>query len=58
MGILQDQSLIALMAALLAIAAAWWILRGAWRWIKRLSRLGCLALLGLMILLAVVGGPS
>lgn len=56
MEILQDQSLITLVVAVCALVAAWWILRGALRWLKRLSRIGCLAVAGVMILLALAGG--
>ncbi len=55
MEILQDQSLITLVVVLLGLAGAWWVFRGALRWLRRLSRLGCLAVIGGMILLAVAG---
>lgn len=55
MEILQDQSLITLVVVLLGLGGAWWVFRSALRWLRRLSRLGCLAAIAGLILLALAG---
>jgi len=52
MEIFQDQRIIQAVVAVLLVLAAWWVLRTVMRWIRRLSRLGCLA--GVALLLVAV----
>jgi choline-glycine betaine transporter len=52
MEIFQDQGIIQAVVAVLLVLAAWWVLRTVMRWIRRLSRLGCLA--GVALLLVAV----
>ena len=52
MGVFQDQGIIQAVVAVLLVLAAWWVLRTVMRWIRRLSRLGCLA--GVALLLVAV----
>ncbi len=53
MDIFRDQGLIQVAIAVLLVLAAWWVFRTILRWIRRLSRLGCLAGIAL-VLVAVV----
>jgi Kef-type K+ transport system membrane component KefB len=53
MSIFQDQNLIKIVVAGLAILILWWGFRWVFGWAKRLSKLGCLALLVLVIVAAV-----
>jgi uncharacterized membrane protein YwzB len=52
MDIFQDQGIIQIAVVLLGLLLAWWILRGVFRWIRRLSKIGCVA--GLALLAAAV----
>jgi choline-glycine betaine transporter len=52
MEIFQDQGIIQAVVAVFLVLAAWWVLRTVLRWIRRLSRLGCLA--GVALLLVAV----
>ena len=52
MEIFQDQGIIQAVVAVFLVLAAWWVLRTVMRWIRRLSRLGCLA--GVALLLVAV----
>lgn len=52
MDIFQDQGIIQAVVAVLLVLVGWWVLRTALRWIRRLSRLGCLA--GVALLLVAV----
>ena len=52
MEVFQDQGIIQVVVAVLLVLAAWWVLRTVMRWIRRLSRLGCLA--GVALLLVAV----
>ena len=52
MGVFQDQGIIQAVVAVLLVLAAWWVLRTVMRWLRRLSRLGCLA--GVALLLVAV----
>ncbi len=53
MDVFRDQGVIQAVIALLLVLAAWWVFRTILRWIRRLSRLGCLAGIAL-VLVAVV----
>ncbi len=53
MAFLQDQGLIQVAVVLLALLVAWWVFRFVIRWAGRLSRLGCLAILAVALLVAV-----
>jgi hypothetical protein len=53
MEVFRDQGLIQAVVALLLVLAAWWVVRTILRWVRRLSRLGCMAGIAL-ILVAVV----
>jgi len=53
MSVFQDQGLIAVAVLLLGLLFAWWAFRFVIRWAARLSRLGCLAILALAVLVAV-----
>ena len=53
MDVFRDQGVIQAVIALLLVLAAWWVLRMILGWIRRLSRLGCLAGIAL-VLVAVV----
>jgi hypothetical protein len=53
MDVFRDQGLIQAVVALLLVLAAWWVVRTILRWVRRLSRLGCMAGIAL-ILVAVV----
>ena len=55
MEIFQDQGLIEIVVALLGLLFAWWVFRFVIRWAARLSRLGCLAILGLAVIVALAG---
>ncbi|HET7009856.1 MAG TPA: hypothetical protein VFI11_03705 [Anaerolineales bacterium] len=48
MEIFQDQGVIQTAVVIAGVLLAWWLLRGIWRWIRRLSRFGCLAGLALL----------
>jgi choline-glycine betaine transporter len=52
MEIFQNQGIIQAVVAVFVVLAAWWVLRTVMRWIRRLSRLGCLA--GVALLLVAV----
>ena len=52
MEVFQDQGIIQVVVAVLLVLAAWWVLRTVMRWIRRLSRLGCVA--GVALLLVAV----
>jgi len=52
MEIFQNQGVIQAVVAVILVLAAWWVLRTVLRWIRRLSRLGCLA--GVALLLVAV----
>jgi choline-glycine betaine transporter len=52
MEIFQNQGIIQAVVAVFLVLAAWWVLRTVMRWIRRLSRLGCLA--GVALLLVAV----
>ena len=52
MEIFQNQGIIQAVVAVFLVLAAWWVLRTVLRWIRRLSRLGCLA--GVALLLVAV----
>jgi hypothetical protein len=52
MDFFQDQSIIQVAVVVLGALLAWWILRGIFRWLRRLSKIGCLA--GLALLTAAV----
>ena len=54
MEIFQDQGLIKIVVACLAILVVWWGFRWAFGWAKRLTKLGCLALVALFVVVAVV----
>ena len=56
MEIFQDQGLIEVVVALLALLFAWWVFRFVIRWAARLSRLGCVAILALVVIVALAGG--
>jgi len=53
MDVFRDQGVIQAVIALLLVLAAWWVFRTILRWIRRLSRLGCLAGIAL-VLVAVI----
>jgi uncharacterized membrane protein YwzB len=53
MELFQDQGLIKIVVVVLALLIAWWAFRLALRWAFRLSRLGCLAILGLAVMAAL-----
>ena len=48
MGIFHDQGIIQIAVVVLGVVVAWWIFRGILRWIRRLSRIGCVAGLALL----------
>jgi choline-glycine betaine transporter len=52
MEIFQNQGIIQAVVAVFVVLAAWWVLRTVMHWIRRLSRLGCLA--GVALLLVAV----
>lgn len=54
MSIFHDQAIIQAAVALLLVLLAWWTLRTVLRWIRRLSRLGCLAGVALLVVAAVL----
>ncbi len=54
MGIFQDQNFIQVAVAVLGGLLAWWILRGVFRWLRRLSRIGCVAGLALLTVAVLV----
>ncbi|HSR46431.1 MAG TPA: hypothetical protein VLL77_00445 [Anaerolineales bacterium] len=54
MELFQDQGLIKLVVVGLAVLLAWWVFRWAFGWAKRLSRLGCMAILAVVVIVAVV----
>ncbi len=53
MPVFQDQGLIEIAVLLLALLVAWWVFRFVIRWAARLSRLGCLAILAVAVIVAV-----
>lgn len=53
MDFFQDQSLIRIVVALLGLLFVWAGLRFVFKWAARLSRLGCMAIVALAILLAL-----
>ena len=53
MAFFQDPGLIEIAVLLLALLVAWWVFRFVIRWAARLSRLGCLAILAVAIIVAV-----
>jgi hypothetical protein len=52
MEIFQNQGIIQAVVAVFLVLTAWWVLRMVMGWIRRLSRLGCLA--GVALLLVAV----
>jgi uncharacterized membrane protein len=53
MDFFQDQSLIRIVVALLGLLFVWAGLRFVFKWAARLSRLGCMAIVALAILVAL-----
>lgn len=53
MEIFQDQGLIRIVVIAMALLVAWWGVRFVLRWAARLSRLGCLAILALVVIAAL-----
>ena len=54
MEIFQDQGIIQAVVAVFLVLAAWWVLRTVMRWIRRLSRLGCLASVALLLVAVIL----
>jgi hypothetical protein len=53
MHLLQDQGLIRIVVALLGLLFVWAGLRFVFKWAARLSRLGCMAIVALALLVAI-----
>lgn len=58
MEIFQDQGFIKLVVVGLAVLLAWWAFRWFFGLAKRLSRLGCMTILALVVIVAVVSRLS
>lgn len=54
MDIFQDQNIVQVAVAILGVLLAWWLLRGIFRWLRRLSRIGCVAGLALLAVAVVL----
>jgi len=53
MEIFQDQGLVRIVVIAMALLVAWWGVQFVVRWAARLSRLGCLAILALVVIAAL-----
>jgi len=58
MDFYQDQGLIRLVVALLGLLFVWAGLRFIFKWVTRLSRLGCMAIVAIAILAALASSLS
>jgi uncharacterized membrane protein YwzB len=54
MDLFRDQGVIQAVVAVLLVLVGWWVLRTILRWIRRLSRLGCLAGIALLLVAVVL----
>ncbi|HSB88749.1 MAG TPA: hypothetical protein VLD63_01865 [Anaerolineales bacterium] len=54
MDLFRDQGVIQAVVAVLLVLVGWWVLRTILRWVRRLSRLGCLAGIALLLVAVVL----
>jgi len=54
MDLFRDQGVIQAVVAVLLVLVGWWVLRTILGWVRRLSRLGCLAGIALLLVAVVL----